>query len=103
MTHTSGKRFATLNWLPVIERFNQCINSIIFRYVNDQYSNYLIEVFQTAPENNIRTRGSFLKLKCPFRQATTGQMVLSYIGPTIWSKTPDTLKRKKISTHLNII
>ena len=53
MTHTSRKEFATLICLPVIERFNQCINSIIFRYVNDQYSNYLIEVFQTAPENNI--------------------------------------------------
>ena len=57
---------------------------------------YLItEVFQTALENNIQTRGSFLKLKCPFRKTNAGQMALSYIGPTIWSKTPDTLKQKK--------
>ena len=53
------------------------------------------EVFQTAPENNIQTRGSFLKLKCPFRKANASQMALSYIGQSIWSKTPDTLKQTK--------
>ena len=62
------------------ERFNQCINPVVFKYVNDQCPNYLNEVFQTAPENNAEP---------------THQMMLSYIGPTIWSKTPDTLKRTK--------
>ena len=95
MTHISDKEFETLNWLPVTERFNQGINSIVFKYVNNQCTNYLNEVFQTAQENNIQIRGSFLKLKCPFRKTTVGQMALSYIGPTIWSKTPDTLKRTK--------
>ena len=90
MTHISHKEFEILNWLPVNERFDQCIYSIVFKYVNNQCSNYLNEVFQTASENNIHSRGSFLKLKCPFRKA--GQMALSYIGPTIWSKTPDMLK-----------
>ena len=66
---------------------------MVFKYVNNQYPNYLNEVFQTAPENNIQTRGSFLKLKYPFRRTNAGQMALSYIGPTIWSKTPDTLKQ----------
>ena len=77
------------------ERFNQCINSIVFKYVNNQCPNYLNEVFQTAPENNIQTRGSFLKLKCPSRKTDAGQMALSYIGPTIRSKTSDMLKRTK--------
>ena len=31
MTHISYKEFETLNWLPVTERFNQCINSIVFK------------------------------------------------------------------------
>ena len=92
MTHISHKEFETLNWLPVTESFNQCINSIVFIYVNNKCSNYLNEVFQTAPEKNIQTRGSFLKLKCPFRKPTN---VLSCIGPTIWSKIPDTFKRTK--------
>ena len=56
MTHISHKEFETLNWLPVTERFNQSISSNIFKYVNDQCTNDLNEVFQTAPENNIQTR-----------------------------------------------
>ena len=92
MTHMSHKEFEILNWLPVTERFNQCINSIVFKYVNNQCPNYLNEVFQTAPENNNQTRGSFLKIKCPFCKTNIGQMAQPYIGPTIWSKTPDMLK-----------
>ena len=95
MTHISHKEFETLNWLPVTERFNLCINSIVFKYVNNQCPNYLNEVFQTGPENKIQTRGSFLKLKCPFRKTSAGQMSLSYIGSTI--------TEQKISTLLNTI
>ena len=95
MTHIFHKEYRTLTWLPVTERFNECINSIVFKYVNDQCPTYINEVFQIAPENNIQTRGSFLKLKCPFHKTTTGQMALSYIGRTIWSKTPDTFKQTK--------
>ena len=86
------------------ERFNQCINSIVFKYVNNQCPNYLNEVFQTAPENNIQTRGSFLKLKCPFCKNNAGQMMLSYIGPTIYGAKPLTrLSEQKTLTLLNII
>ena len=92
MTHMSHKEFEILNWLPVTERFNQCINSVVFKYVKNQCPNYLNEVFQTAPENNNQTRGSFLKIKCPFCKTNIGQMAQPYIGPTIWSKTPDMLK-----------
>ena len=100
MSHISHKEFEILNWLPVTERFSQCINSIVFKYVNNKYvnnqcHNYLNEVFQTAPENNIQTRGRFLKLKCPFHKTSAGQMAISYIGPTILSKTVDTVKQTK--------
>ena len=103
MTHISHKEFETLSWLLVTERYNECINSIVFKYVNDQCPNYLNEVFQTAPENNIQTRISFQKLKCPFRKTNAGQMAFSYIVPTIWKKTSETLKRTKISISLTII
>ena len=39
ITHISHKEFETMNWLPVTERFNQCINLIVFKYVNDQCPN----------------------------------------------------------------
>ena len=59
MTYISHKELETLNWLPLTERFNQCINSIAFKYVNDQCPNYLNEVFQTDPENKIYSLYSF--------------------------------------------
>ena len=93
MTHISHKEFETLNWLPVTERFNQCINSIVFKYVNDQCPNYLNEVFQTAPENNIQTRGSFLKLKW---------RCLTLVQP-YGAKPLARLNGQKILTRLNII
>ena len=55
MTHISHNEVETLKWLSFTERFNQCINSIVFKYVNDQYPKYVNEVFQIALENNIQT------------------------------------------------
>ena len=75
MTHISHKEYETLNWLPVTERFNQCINSIVFQYVNDQCPNYLNEVFQTAPENNIQAR---VKMPLPQNQRRLNSVVLHW-------------------------
>ena len=82
MTHISHKEFETLNWLPITKRFNQCINSIVFKYVNDQCLNCLNEVFQTAPENNIQIR-KFPKVKMFLQQNQRRSVAWSYIGPTI--------------------
>ena len=68
MTHTSYKEFETLNWLRITERFNEYINLIAFKYVNDQWPNYLHQIFQTAPKSNIQTRDRFQKLKILFLQ-----------------------------------
>ena len=95
MTHIFHKEFDNLNWLPVTEWFNQCINSIVFKYVNDQCINYLNDIFQAASENNIQTRKSFQNIRTPFNKTSLGQMALSYIGKSIWSKTPETLKQAK--------
>ena len=75
--------------------FKQCGNTIVFKYFNEQFPNYQNEVFDVAIENNFQLRGSFQKLKCPFRKTNTGQLALSCIGPAFWNKTPDTLKRTK--------
>ena len=76
MTHISHKEFETLNRLPVTKRFNLCINSIAFKYVNNHCPDFLNEVFQIASEDNIQRRGSFLKLKCLFLKSNT--VVLHY-------------------------
>ena len=48
MGHIYGKEFETLNGLPKTKRFYQCINSAIFKYFTDQFSDYLNGVFKTA-------------------------------------------------------
>ena len=55
----------------------------------------LNEVFDVTIENNFQLRGSFQKLKCPFRKTNTGQLALSYIGPNFLNKTPNALKHTK--------
>ena len=72
MTHISHKGFETLNCLPLTEKFKLCINSIVFKHVSNQCPNYVNNIFQTASEINIQTRGSFLKLKCPSRKTNAG-------------------------------
>ena len=93
MTHISKNKFETLNWLPVKDRFNQSINSIVFKYFTKQCPSYLNEVFELASPNNLRTRNRYLKLICPFRKTNMGQNALSFIGPSIWNKTPEVLKK----------
>ena len=85
LKHISHEEFDRLSWLPVTYRFKQCVNAIVFKYFNEQCSNYLNEVFDVAIENNFQLRGSFQKLKCPFRKTNTGQLALSYICPIFWN------------------
>ena len=74
-------------------RLKERNTSIVFKYFIKKCPNYLSEAFNGATERNIKLRGSFLKLKCYFRKTNNGQFALSYIGPTFWNKTPETLKR----------
>ena len=62
----SHEEFERLNWLPVTYRFKQCVNSMVFKYFNELWPNYLNEVFDVATESNFQLRSSFQKLKCPF-------------------------------------
>ena len=66
MAHILKIEFETHDWLPVKDRFSQPVNSIVFKYFNNQCPNYLNEVFELACLNNLRTRNSFLKLICRF-------------------------------------
>ena len=93
MTHISKNEFETLNWLPVKDRFNQSINSIVFKYFTKQCPSYLNEVFKLASPNNLRTRNRYLKLICLFRKTNMGQNALSFIDPSIWNKTPEVPKK----------
>ena len=98
MLHISQKEFETVNWLPIKERYNQCVNSIAFKYFDNQSPHYLNEVFMKAPESSSLLRNSYQKLQQPFCKTNTGQNALSFIGPALWNKVPEKIKR---TTNLN--
>ena len=87
----SHKEFKDLNWLPVITRFEQCVISIVFKFINGNCPYYLNEVFEFAPEGNVSLRNNFLKLKRPFRNTNTRQKALSLIGSSFWNHITETL------------
>ena len=66
MSTISHKKFNDLNWLPVTTRFEQCVISITFKFINGNCPYYLNGFFEFAPEGSISLRSNFLKLKQPF-------------------------------------
>ena len=98
MSHISQKEFETINWLPIKERYNQCVNSSAFKYFDIQCPRYLNEVFMKAPESSSSLRNSYQKLQQPFPKTNTDKNALSFIGPALWNKVPEKIKR---TTSLN--
>ena len=93
MSHISQKKFEAINWLPIKERYNQCLNSIAFDYFDNPCPHCLNEVLTKAPESTSLLRSSCQKLQQPFLKSNTGQNALSFIGPTLLNKVPEEIKR----------
>ncbi len=51
------------------------------------------DIYNPVGENSVSTRNSFKKLAQPFRKTNNGQNTLSFIGPSIWNKLPEKIKR----------
>ena len=83
MSHISQKDFETIYWLPTKERHSQCVNSIAFKYFDNQCPHYMNEVFMKTPESSSSLRNSYQKLQQPFRKTNAGQNVLSFTGPVL--------------------
>ena len=89
MEHISLTEFGSISWLPTKERVHQCINAIIFKFVNKNCSFYLVENFKFALHCRIDTRNSFVKLKHLFTRLTRGRKPSRILVPlcgTIYSK-----------------
>ena len=59
MTGISKKGFGKIKGLPLKERCDQCINSIVFKYFDNQCPHYLNEVFKNAAESSLSLRKSY--------------------------------------------
>ena len=78
-------------------RLNQCINSIVFKYFDQQCSHYFCKMFVKTTESGLSL--SSRKTKQSFRQTSIGQNSLSFIGPSLRNEIPEELDR---TTSLNI-
>ena len=91
--------FHKLNWLPVANKSKvpRMCHVYSIQICSKQMPS-LYEVFRPAENMRINTRNSFFKPNYPFRKTSTGQKGLSYIGPAIWNKIPEIIKK---TTNLN--
>ena len=85
-------KFEKIYWLPINDRFEQCISSITFKFCNNKSPAYMNDVFEPAGHPNTNTRASFLKLNQPLQNTNHGQKTLSYMAPYIWNILPVSLK-----------
>ena len=92
MSHIGSKEFETINWLPVGDRFEQCVSTHVYKFFNCLNPDYMSDIFLPAKPTNRMTRRSSLKLNKPLRKSTNGQKALSYLGPNIWNDLPNSTK-----------
>ena len=64
--HISNEHFQKLNWLPINQRFKQCVTSTIFKFFQNKCPVYMNEVFRPTENIRINTRNSYLELSHPF-------------------------------------
>ena len=67
----------------------------MFKFVQNKCPVYMNKVFRLAENIIINTRNSYLKLSILFRKTSTGQNGLSNIGPAVWNRIPEILKKTK--------
>ena len=92
-THIGAKEFNNLKWLPVEQRFHQCLCVNTFKYFNDICPLYLKDIFQPTERTHINTQSSTLKLNQPLRKSNYSQRNISYLAPVKWNSLPENLKQ----------
>ena len=91
MHHMSEEEFRLINWLPTSKRVDQCINTIIYNFVNNTCPYYQIEIFEFIPHCRIGRGNNLPKLTNHFRKTNMGQKAIFCIGPSIWNSLPDSI------------
>ena len=66
--HTGLTGFEKINWLPINDRFEQCIWSLTFKYFNNLSPLYMNDVFKPAGQNTTATRTYLFKLSQPLQK-----------------------------------
>ena len=92
------EHFDMINWLPIDQRFKQCLSTSVFKFFSKMCPQYMKEIYKTTNQNNTVTRNYFLKLFQPLRTKALSQKYLPYLGSFIWNGLPDD---SKLSNNVN--
>ena len=95
-SHIGVNEFKTINWLPVQNRYEQCVSVSAFKFCKGLGPAYMSDIYSLI-ENPRTTRRSEYKMKQPFRSTNMGQNSISYIGPKVWNNLPKECKIEEIS------
>ena len=98
--HIQTEYFDKINWLPIDQRFNQCLSTSVFKFFSEMCPKYMNEIYKTTNQNNTVTRNSSLKLFKPLMAKALSQKCLLYLGPFIWNSLPDDIK---LSNNMNTL
>ena len=82
-----------INWLPVEKRYEQCVCTLIYKYLHNNVPEYINDIF-TKNVKKYNTRNSNM-LKRPPLKTSKGMKAISYLGPKIWDDMPIILKQKQ--------
>ena len=87
-THIGVNEFKTINWLPVQNRYEQCVSVSAFKFCEGLGGPAYMSDIYSLVVNSRSTRRSEYRIKQPFRATNMGQNGISYIGPKVWNKLP---------------
>ena len=86
-THIGVNEFKTINWLPVRNRYEQCVSVSAFKLCKVLGPAYMSDIYSLV-ENPRSTRRSEYRMKQPFKVTNMGQSSISYVGPKVWNTLP---------------
>ncbi len=98
-----------LYWLPVTQRVQYKILTIVFKCLHGMTPVYLTELHLYQPSRSLRSQNQGLKLIIPrINSVKAGDQMLSKVGPTLWMTLPNNIRdsqyfpsfKRLLKTHL---
>ena len=83
--HIGTENFDKFIWLPIDQRFKQCLSTSVFKFVSEMCPQYMNEIYTTTNENNTVPRNCPLKLFQLLRSKALSQKCSSYLGSFVWN------------------
>ena len=94
--HISSNQFESINWLSVHKRVYQCINAIIFKFVNKFCSHYLNDVYDTSFNAKQNQEGTLPTSRFLFGKLTRNRKAFHALAPLYGTIQPDLCKKTTV-------